>query len=87
MGLFSTPKTWAQLAAEVPPERKTWIVAVGSVGANPVKDSETVGANVAAIESAGWDLVALVPAAFSSGSLDGTGGSISTTMLGHFRRT
>lgn len=81
MGLFSTPKTWAQLAAEVPPERKTWIVAVGSMGVNPVKDSETVGANVAAIESAGWELVTLVPCAFEGS------GPVSTNLLGHFRRT
>ena len=86
MGLFSTPKTWTQLAAEVPPERKTWIVAVGgSRQVNQVKAAEDIDAAVAEVEACGWRLVALVP--MTAGvTQSSAGGSVSTSMLGHFRR-
>lgn len=83
MGIFKTsePATWADRARAVPPERSTWIVAVGDVGINAKKGADSIDATVAEIESAGWILVGLSPTVTVN-----LGKQLQNGMIGHFRR-
>lgn len=84
MGIFKNavePLTWADRARAVPPERATWIVAVGDVGINAKKGADSIDAVVAEIESAGWILVGLSPTVTVN-----LGKQLQNGMIGHFRR-